>query len=93
MAEVTDNEARHRYEMTVDGTVAFIKYMMRDDAIVLVHTEVPDALSGHGVGSKLVRGTLDDIRRRGLKVVPSCTFVRGFLDKHPEYQDLVRATD
>ncbi|EWY37170.1 hypothetical protein N825_21525 [Skermanella stibiiresistens SB22] len=79
--------------MTVDGTVAFIKYMMRDDAIVLVHTEVPDALSGHGVGSKLVRGTLDDIRRRGLKVVPSCTFVRGFLDKHPEYQDLVRATD
>ncbi|WP_158047144.1 GNAT family N-acetyltransferase [Skermanella pratensis] len=89
MAEVTDNQAHHRYEMDVNGTVAFMNYRLKDDVIALVHTEVPESLSGQGVGSKLVRGVLDDVRGRGLKVEPYCTFVQGYVERHSEYQDLI----
>jgi hypothetical protein len=58
-----------------------------------VHTEVPEALSGQGVGSRLVRGALDLIRAEGLMVVPSCSFVAAWIGKHPDYADLVAAED
>ena len=61
------------------------------ESIVLVHTEVDEELEGTGVGSRLVRGTLDDIRSRGLGVVPVCPFVRSFIGRHHEYADLVVA--
>jgi predicted GNAT family acetyltransferase len=57
--------------------------------ITLVHTETPVAARRRGRGSRLVEGVLQTARARGLKVVPVCAFVRAFLDKHPEYQDLV----
>jgi predicted GNAT family acetyltransferase len=86
-----DNTEHHRYEMDVDGVTASIHYRMTEPGVIdLVHTVVPDALAGRGVGSTLVRAVLDDVRRRGLKVIPTCPFVRGFLGKHPEYGDLVR---
>ncbi|WP_247881030.1 GNAT family N-acetyltransferase [Skermanella sp. TT6] len=89
MAEVTDNQADNRYEMDVKGTVAFMDYRLKDDVIALVHTEVPEALSGQGIGSKLASGVLDDVRRRGLKVEPYCTFVQSYVERHPEYRDIV----
>jgi len=58
--------------------------------ITFVHTEVPQALAGQGVGSKLIRGALEMVRAQGLKVVPQCLFVWAYMGKHPEYNDLLR---
>ncbi len=90
MSEVTDNPARSRFEMASGGAVAFVGYRREGgDHIVLTHTEVPEALSGQGVGSKLVRGVLDTLRAEGAKVVPRCEFVAAYVERHPEYRDLV----
>jgi predicted GNAT family acetyltransferase len=87
---VRDNTAQQRYEMEVDGETASLHYRLADGVITLAHTEVPPALGGRGVGSRLARAVLDDVRRRGLKVVATCPFVGAFLGKHPEYHDLVQ---
>ena len=90
MSEVKDNPALSRFEMASGGAVAFVEYERAGGGrIALLHTEVPDALSGQGVGSKLVRGTLDAIRPEGLKVVPRCEFVAAYIERHPEYRDLL----
>ncbi len=89
MSEVRDNPATSRFEMASGDAVAFVEYMRAGDRIVLIHTEVPEALSGRGVGSKLVRGALDAVRAEGLKVVPRCEFVAAYFDRHPEYRDLL----
>lgn len=89
MADLTDNVARHRYEMTIDGAVAFIQYRKEADHVVLVHTEVPEALSGQGIGSAIARAVLDDARARGRRVVPECEFVASYIERHPEYASLV----
>ncbi len=88
MSEVRDNPATSRFEMASGDAVAFVEYMRAGDRIVLIHTEVPEALSGRGVGSKLVRGTLEAVRTEGLKVVPRCGFVAAYVERHPEYRDL-----
>ncbi len=89
MADVIDQPARSRYEMALGDEVAFAVYRDVDGARVIPHTEVPLALRGKGVGGKLVRGVLDDIRARGMKVVPRCPFVARFIAAHPDYADLV----
>ena len=58
-------------------------------AAVLVHTEIAPSVEGEGLGSTLVAGALDDIRARGLEVVPLCPFASAFIERHPEYADLV----
>ena len=89
MPQVKDNPAASRFEMESGGAVAFVEYERAGDGrIALLHTEVPEALSGQGVGSKLVRGTLDAARAEGLKVVPRCEFVAAYIERHPEYRDL-----
>ena len=85
---VRDNADRHRFELDVDGQNAFAVYRREGDKLLITHTETPVALRGQGVASALVRGLLDIARARGLKVVPKCPFVAGYLDKHPEYADL-----
>lgn len=90
MFEVEDNTAASRFEVESGGAVAFVEYERAGDGrIALLHTEVPDALSGQGVGSKLVRGTLDTLRGEGMKVVPRCEFVAAYIARHPEYRDLL----
>ena len=91
MAEVTDNPALSRYEMLVDGVTAFVVYRRDGDVVELVHTEVPQTLSGRGVGSALARGTLDLTRAAGLKIRPLCPFIAAFIQRHPDYADLVAA--
>jgi uncharacterized protein len=87
---VRDNPEELRYELVVDGAVeGEIRYRRFPDRIVLVHTEVSPALEGQGLASRLVSEALDDIRARGLRVVPVCPFVRGYIQRHPEYDDLV----
>jgi predicted GNAT family acetyltransferase len=89
--DVVRNEQRHRYEALLDGEVAgFMTYRVGDGTIELVHTEVDDTFEGEGVGSTLVRDVLDGIRREGDRgVIPSCPFVAEWIERHPDYADLV----
>ena len=90
MAEVVNNRAEHRYELTVEGYLAATYYKIADGVITFVHTEVPSELGGKGVGSALVKGALDQVRADRLKVVPECPFVKAYIGKHPEYADLLK---
>ena len=88
--ETRNNKAENRYEALVEGVVAgFSAYQLTDLLVVFTHTEVDDAYEGQGLASKLVAGTLDDVRRLGQKFEVTCEYVLGFLEKHPEYQDLL----
>jgi predicted GNAT family acetyltransferase len=86
---VRNNIAEHRYELTVEGHLAATYYQIASGVITFVHTEVPDALAGRGVGSKMVKGELDQVRSQGLKVVAQCPFVKAYIEKHAEYADLL----
>jgi hypothetical protein len=72
-----DNEDRQRFELTIEGVVAFVSY------------EVPPELGGRGVGSKLGRATLDAVRAQGRQLTVECDFIRAFMSKHPEDNDLL----
>jgi uncharacterized protein len=88
--QVTNAEPASRYEITVDGKLAgFVDYTAGDGTVALIHTEVDDAFGGQGVGGHLAKGALDDLRRQGLRVSPICPFIKGWIEKHAEYQDLV----
>jgi predicted GNAT family acetyltransferase len=87
---VRDNTQRHRFELDADGHVAFSNYRREGGTLTVLHTEVPAALGGKGIGSALARGLLDIARAEKLKVVPLCPFVAGYIAKHPEYADLLR---
>lgn len=89
-------ETRHepeqqRYAAYLDGELAgFAAYQAEGDTIVFTHTEVDGAFEGRGVGSAIARGALDDVRADGSRrVVPQCSFIRGWIDKHPDYRDLL----
>jgi uncharacterized protein len=87
---ITDNPAEHRYEARLgDRVVGVSVYDLVDDRIVFVHTEVDPDVEGLGVGSRLARGALDDVRRRGLKLVAKCPFIAAWLKRHRDYADLV----
>jgi uncharacterized protein len=87
---VSDNPEESRYELLLgDRVVGTIAYMTEPGAVVLIHTEVDPAFEGRGFGSRLIGAALDDIRERGLSVVPLCRFVSSHLRRHPEYGDLV----
>ena len=90
MADVVHNPAESRYEVHVDGRLAGLThYRETPGAWVFDHTEIDDAYEGQGLGSLLARGALDDVRARGLKVVATCPFIKGWIAKHPDYQDLL----
>jgi predicted GNAT family acetyltransferase len=88
--EVFDNPAESRYDVTVDGRLAGSSfYHDRGDVRSFNHTEIDPAYEGRGLGSRLIRGALDDTRARGLSVLPFCPFVHAFIARHPDYLDLV----
>jgi uncharacterized protein len=87
---VTDVPEAGRYEARADDRVlGLAAYQRQGDRVVFTHTEVDPDAEGGGVGSTLVRGALDDVRARGLRAVPRCSFVRAWIDRHPDYADLV----
>jgi predicted GNAT family acetyltransferase len=87
---IRDNKVQHRFEMDAGTDTAVAYYGLAPGVITFTHTEVPAALWGRGIGSRLVRGALEAARAQGLKVVPRCSFVSAYLGKHPEFNDLVR---
>lgn len=88
---VSNNAAQHRFELEVDGHIAAAYYSKTGDVITFEHTEVPAELGGKGIGSKLVKGALDQVRADGMKVVAQCPFVKGWIGKHPDYAGLLKA--
>ncbi|TFV89223.1 GNAT family N-acetyltransferase [Blastococcus sp. CT_GayMR16] len=90
---VRDNPEESRYEIRDgDRVLGLAAYERRGDTTVFTHTEVDPDAGQDGLGSKLVRAALDDVRSRGGSVVPRCPFVRGWIERHPDYADLVAAT-
>jgi predicted GNAT family acetyltransferase len=80
----------HDYEITVDGTHAgLVAFEEQGSDVVFTHTEIDEAFGGKGVGGQLAQAALDDVRARGLSVVPMCPFIAGWISKHPDYADLV----
>ena|SRR5438105_7834409 len=86
---VENNEADARFEAVVGGHLALVQYRCRGNTIIFIHTEVPEALSGHGIANKLAKTALDYARAQHLRVVAYCPFVKGYIERHPEYQDLL----
>lgn len=87
--DITHNKQTNRFETAVDGQTGYVSYQDNGDTLVYDHTEVPEALSGRGIGSALIKHALDFARAHDKKVVPQCPFVASYIDKHPDYQDLV----
>jgi predicted GNAT family acetyltransferase len=89
-AVVTDHPERSRYEIHLGGELAGIaSYARHGNRVDVLHTEIDPAFSGHGLGGTLARGVLDDLRRRGLQVTPSCPFLAEYLRRHPDQVDLI----
>lgn len=80
---VRDNRDAHRFEVVKDGWTAFLRYERAPAAFVIIHTEVPEALQGQGLGSLLARTALESARADGLPIVVRCPFVREYLRRHP----------
>ena len=89
-ATVSDNPERHRFEVQVDGELAgFAVYRLSGSEMTLTHTEVDDAYEGQGLAGQLARAALDAARRNGARIVPQCAFIAAYIERHPEYADLV----
>ena len=90
MTDIVNNKAQQRYELAVEGHIAATYYKVEGKIITFIHTEVPPELGGKGIGSKLIRGALDEVRAEGFKVIAQCPFVKAFIDKNADYQDLLK---
>lgn len=91
-ATVARNDDRSRYELSLDGRlVGLADFTARGDVVEIPHSEIVPELRGRGLAGVLVGATLDDLRRRGERVIPSCSYVSAFITRHPEYADLVAA--
>lgn len=88
---VADMPEQRRYEARTDSEriAGVAEYTRTGGLVVFTHTEVDPDFEGRGVGGTLVRGALDDVRSRGLAVHPLCPFVREWIQRHPDYGDLV----
>jgi predicted GNAT family acetyltransferase len=87
---VRDNPDAARYELFVAGELAgFASYVLNGETMTMPHAEVEPRFEGRGLGSRLAAFALDDVRRRGLSVVPRCPFIAAYIKRHPDYADLV----
>ena len=89
MSDVLNNESARRFEVTIDGHTGFLRYAKSAGRIELLHTEVPPELGGRGVGGTLAKAALDYAQQTGLKVTPTCPFVKKYLERHDEYAALL----
>lgn len=86
---VVDKPEQNRFELALDGGTALVAYQPDGNRLVLIHTEVPSELSGQGVGSRLAKGVFELIRASGRKAVVRCPFLKEWVAKHPEYDDII----
>ena len=86
---VIDNAARQRFELAIDGQIAFADYRRRPGLLVITHVETPPALRGGGVAGRVIQGVLEAARAQGLKVNPQCPYAEAYMRRHPEYRDML----
>ena len=85
-----DNAGSHRFELLRGDEVAgYAEYNLLKGALMFTHTEVMPRFEGQGLGSRLAKAALDEVRQRGLRAIPQCQFIAGYIRKHPQYLDLV----
>jgi uncharacterized protein len=89
MSDVVDNPQQSRFELATPEGLAIAAYRLDGDVIAFTHTEVPEALEGRGIGTRLIASALADVRARGLRVRPLCPFVVAYFDRHAHEQDLL----
>ncbi len=85
---IIHNTAENRFEVEAEGHLAVLDYAVRDGVITFTHTGVPSPIEGRGIAGQLVKRGLDYAREENLKVIPACSYVARYLERHPEYQDL-----
>ena len=89
-AKVRHDEEQQRYVLEINGQLlGFAQYHEEGDRQIFTHTEIDDSLSGKGMGSMLVRESLDDARQRGKRIVPVCEFIGAYVKKHPDWNDIL----
>lgn len=86
---VIDNPAESRFEMPVGGELAVAYYKIEDGRVILTHTEVPEALSGQGIGSRLAKGVFEMIQASGRRAIAKCPFMAAYASRHPEFAALL----
>jgi predicted GNAT family acetyltransferase len=86
---VIDNPEKSRFELPVEGDVAVAYYRRDGDRITLTHTEVPQHLSGQGIGSRLAKGVFEALRTSRSRAVAKCPFMAAYADRHPEYSTVL----
>ena len=86
---VVDNAAHERFELEIDGQIAFADYQRRGTVVIVPHVEAPVALRGTGASAELMEGVLALLRSRGETIVPVCSWAAAYLRRHPEHQDLL----
>lgn len=84
-----DKVEQKRFIATIDGYQAYIEYEVKPDFIILKHIEVDKELSGKGIASELTESVLLGLESRGLKVKPECPFIKGYIEKHPEWESIL----
>jgi predicted GNAT family acetyltransferase len=89
--KITDNTTAHQYEIHADGWVSFLRYRMVGDAIEYLHSETPEEIQGRGYAGAIAKFALDRDLSIGRRVIPTCPFVKVYIDRHPEYAPLVTA--
>ncbi len=86
---IIHNEERSRFETVVEGLLSLVDYTKRDNVLLVTHTEVPLRLEGRGIAAALTKALLDYIRDNGYKVYPICPYTKIYIQRHPEYEDIV----
>ena len=89
LPDVHHDPGAHRFHTQVDGHEAELLYSLRDDRMVINHTGVPNQIGGRGVAAALVKAALDHARAQGWRVVPACSYSAAYIERHPEYAELV----
>lgn len=89
MPHIINDADQRRFELEISSGLAIADYRVSGDKLTIFHTDVPVALRRRGIGCRLVKGAPEEIRKLGLKVVPQCWFVREYLDRNPEFADLL----
>lgn len=83
------NEEEHQYEFRIGKAVAYVRYKKENNVLFLTHTVVPQQLSGKGIGSALVKQVLTRIKKENTTIVPQCSFIASYIERHPEWQSLL----
>lgn len=87
---VIHNPQKNRFELQLDSGLAELVYMKVGDTLIFHHTEVPEAAEGQGVGSQLAKAGLEFVKNEGISAAVMCPFVKAYIERHPEYQDVIK---